>query len=106
MSDQERMAILEQARLAGVDSTSNRSWRSVGRSQRSWQEVTEETQACRRSTVPCAFGILRCDEQPNGAERIYLAKLAGPGQARSEDGPAAGTECRKAYRRSSRSSRQ
>jgi uncharacterized membrane protein YebE (DUF533 family) len=36
--------------------------------------VTDDTH--RATLYVLAFGILRGDEQPSGAERIYLAKLA------------------------------
>ena len=74
MSDQERVAILEQARLAGVDSIVEQELAQPRPLAEIVAGVTEETQAA--ALYVLAFGILRGDEQPNGAERIYLAKLA------------------------------
>lgn len=74
VTDDERTAILEQARAAGVgelvetELTHPRPLREI---------VAGVTDPNERATLyGLAFTVLRGDEQPSGAERIYLAQLA------------------------------
>ena len=74
VSDGERTAIIEQARKAGVgeivetELSQPRPLREV---------VAGVTDPNERATLyVLAFSVLRGDEQPSGAERIYLAQLA------------------------------
>ena len=74
VSDQERAAILDQARIAGVDRLVEQELAHP----RPLAEIVAgvNTDTHRGTLYVLAFGILRGDEQPTGAERIYLAKLA------------------------------
>jgi uncharacterized membrane protein YebE (DUF533 family) len=74
VSDQERRAILEQARIAGVDQLVERELAQPRPLAEIVAGVTDNT--TRATLYVLAFGIVRGDEQPTGAERIYLAKLA------------------------------
>jgi uncharacterized membrane protein YebE (DUF533 family) len=74
VSDQERNAILEHARKAGVDRIVEQEMAQPRPLSEIVAGVTDDTQ--RATLYVLAFGILRGDEQPSGAERIYLAKLA------------------------------
>ncbi len=74
VSDQERAAILEHARSAGVDSIVEQELAQPRPLAEIVTGVTDDTQ--RATLYVLAFGIVRGDEQPTGAERIYLAKLA------------------------------
>lgn len=74
VTDEERQAIIEQARNAGVgdlvegELNQPRPLREI---------VAGVTDTHERGTLyVLAFGVLRGDEQPTGAERIYLAQLA------------------------------
>jgi len=74
VTDDERNAILEQARSAGVgglveaELSQPRPLREI---------VAGVTDSNERATMyVLAFSVLRGDEQPSGAERIYLAQLA------------------------------
>jgi uncharacterized membrane protein YebE (DUF533 family) len=74
VSDQERGAILDQARIAGVDRIVEQ---ELAQPRPLAQIVAGVTDDVHRGTLyVLAFSILRGDEQPSGAERIYLAKLA------------------------------
>ena len=70
----ERTAIIEQARKAGVgelveaEINQPRPLREIGAG------VTDANE--RATLYVLAFSVLRGDEQPSGAERIYLAQLA------------------------------
>jgi len=74
VSDDERAAILEQARSAGVDRIVEQEMAQPRPLAEIVAGVTDDGQ--RAALYVLAFGILRADEQPSGAERIYLAKLA------------------------------
>jgi uncharacterized membrane protein YebE (DUF533 family) len=74
VSDQERAAILEQARSAGVDSIVEQELAQPRPLAEIVAGITDDTQ--RATLYVLAFGIVRGDEQPSGAERIYLATLA------------------------------
>ena len=74
VSDQERNAIRDQARIAGVDRIVEQELAQPRPLAEIVAGVSDDTQ--RATLYVLAFGILRGDEQPNGAERIYLAKLA------------------------------
>jgi uncharacterized membrane protein YebE (DUF533 family) len=74
VSEQERAAILEHARKAGVDSIVEQELAQPRPLTEIVAGVTDDTQ--RATLYVLAFGIVRGDEQPSGAERIYLAKLA------------------------------
>ena len=74
VSEQERAAILEHARSAGVDSIVEQELAQPRPLAEIVAGVTDDTQ--RATLYVLAFGIVRGDEQPSGAERIYLAKLA------------------------------
>jgi uncharacterized membrane protein YebE (DUF533 family) len=74
VTDDERKAIIEQARGAGVgelveaEMSQPRPLREI---------VAGVTDASERATLyVLAFTVVRGDEQPGGAERIYLAQLA------------------------------
>jgi len=74
VSDQERSAILDQARIAGVDRIVEQELTQPRPLAEIVAGVNDDTH--RGTLYVLAFGILRGDEQPTGAERIYLAKLA------------------------------
>jgi uncharacterized membrane protein YebE (DUF533 family) len=74
VSEQERAAILEHARNAGVDAIVEQELAQPMPLAEIVAGVTDDTQ--RATLYVLAFGIVRGDEQPSGAERIYLAKLA------------------------------
>jgi uncharacterized membrane protein YebE (DUF533 family) len=74
VSDQERRAILEQARIAGVDHIVEQELAQPRLLAEIVAGVADDT--LRATLYVLAFGIVRGDEQPTGAERIYLAKLA------------------------------
>jgi uncharacterized membrane protein YebE (DUF533 family) len=74
VSDEERAAILEQARTAGVDGVVEQELTQPRPLAEIVAGVNDDGQ--RAALYVLAFGILRGDEQPSGAERIYLAKLA------------------------------
>ena len=74
VSDQERAAILDQARIAGVDRLVEQELTQPRPLADIVAGVNDDTH--RGTLYVLAFGILRGDEQPTGAERIYLAKLA------------------------------
>lgn len=74
VSDQERAAILDQARIAGVDRIVEQELAQPRPLAEIVAGVHDDTY--RGTLYVLAFGILRGDEQPTGAERIYLAKLA------------------------------
>lgn len=74
VSEQERAAILEHARSAGVDTIVEQELAQPRPLAEIVAGVTDDTQ--RATLYVLAFGIVRGDEQPSGAERIYLAKLA------------------------------
>jgi uncharacterized membrane protein YebE (DUF533 family) len=74
VSDQERRAILEQARIAGVEQVVEQELAQPRPLAEIVAGVTDNT--TRATLYVLAFGIVRGDEQPTGAERIYLAKLA------------------------------
>lgn len=74
VSEQERNAILDQARIAGVGQVVEQELTQPRPLAEIVAGVTDDTH--RATLYVLAFGILRGDEQPSGAERIYLAKLA------------------------------
>jgi uncharacterized membrane protein YebE (DUF533 family) len=74
VSDEERAAILEHARGAGVDGIVEQELAQPRPLAEIVAGVTDDGQ--RATLYVLAFGIVRGDEQPSGAERIYLAKLA------------------------------
>lgn len=74
VSEQERAAILEHAKKAGVDGIVEQELAQPRPLAEIVAGVTDDTQ--RATLYVLAFGIVRGDEQPSGAERIYLAKLA------------------------------
>jgi uncharacterized membrane protein YebE (DUF533 family) len=74
VSDEERQAILDQARIAGVDRLVEQELAQPRPLAEIGSGVTDDTH--RGTLYVLAYGILRGDEQPTGAERIYLAKLA------------------------------
>jgi len=74
VTEQERAAILEHARTAGVASIVERELAQPASLQTIVADVTDEAQ--RATLYVLAFAVVRGDEQPSGAERIYLAKLA------------------------------
>lgn len=74
VSEQERAAILEHARKAGVDSIVEQELAQPRPLAEIVAGVTDDAQ--RATLYVLAFGIVRGDKQPSGAERIYLAKLA------------------------------
>ena len=73
-ADQERATILDQARIAGVDRIVEQELAQPRPLAEIVAGVNDDTY--RGTLYVLAFGILRGDEQPTGAERIYLAKLA------------------------------
>jgi uncharacterized membrane protein YebE (DUF533 family) len=74
VSEEERAAILEQARAAGVAGIVEQ---EMAQPRPLAEIVTGVGDSAQRAALyVLAFGILRADEQPSGAERIYLAKLA------------------------------
>jgi uncharacterized membrane protein YebE (DUF533 family) len=74
MNDQERAAILQQAREAGVAELMERELPSPRPLAEIVAGVTDPAQ--RATLYVLAFTVLRADEQLTGAERIYLAQLA------------------------------
>jgi uncharacterized membrane protein YebE (DUF533 family) len=74
VSDQERAAILEHARSAGVDGIVEQELAQPRPLAEIVAGVSDDTQ--KATLYVLAFGIVRGDEQPSGAERIYLATLA------------------------------
>ena len=74
VSEQERAAIREHARSAGVAHVLEQELAQPLPLAEIVAGVTDS--AHRAALYVLAFGILRGDEQPTGAERIYLAKLA------------------------------
>lgn len=74
VSDQERAAIVDQARIAGVDRIVEQELSQPRPLAEIVAGVNDDTH--RGTLYVLAFGILRGDEQPTAAERIYLAKLA------------------------------
>jgi uncharacterized membrane protein YebE (DUF533 family) len=74
VTDQERAAILEHARSAGVDGIVEQELAQPRPLAEIVAGVSDDTQ--KATLYVLAFGIVRGDEQPSGAERIYLAKLA------------------------------
>ena len=74
VSDQERAAILEQARSAGVEGIVEQELAQPKPLAEIVAGITDDAQ--RAALYVLAFGILRADERPGGAERIYLARLA------------------------------
>jgi uncharacterized membrane protein YebE (DUF533 family) len=74
VSDAERTAILDQAKTAGVGDIVDAEMRQP----RPLAEIVSgvsDTAQCATLYV-LAFSMVRGDEQPSGAERIYLAQLA------------------------------
>jgi uncharacterized membrane protein YebE (DUF533 family) len=74
VSEQERSAILEHARGAGVEQIVEAELSNPRPLAEIVAGVSDQTQ--RATLYVLAFSIVRGDEQPSGAERIYLAKLA------------------------------
>jgi uncharacterized membrane protein YebE (DUF533 family) len=74
VSEQERNAILDHARSAGVERIVEQELAQPRPLAEIVAGVSDDTQ--RATLYVLAFSILRGDEQPSGAERIYLAKLA------------------------------
>jgi uncharacterized membrane protein YebE (DUF533 family) len=74
VSDAERAAILEQAKTAGVGEIVEAEMQSP----RPLAEIVSGiSDAAQRATMyVLAYSMVRGDEQPTGAERIYLAQLA------------------------------
>lgn len=74
ISEEERAAILAHARQAGVEALLERELSQP----RALADIVRgvSDQAERGALYLLAYGITRGDEQPSGAERIYLAKLA------------------------------
>lgn len=74
VSDTERAAILDQAKTAGVDEIVDAEMRQP----RPLAEIVSGVDdAAQRATMyVLAYSMVRGDEQPTGAERIYLAQLA------------------------------
>jgi uncharacterized membrane protein YebE (DUF533 family) len=74
MNDQERAAILLQARQAGVDAVFEP---EITEPRPLAEIVAGVTDPHERATLyVLAYTVLRADEQVTGAERIYLAQLA------------------------------
>jgi uncharacterized membrane protein YebE (DUF533 family) len=74
MTEQERVAILQQATAAGAADVVTR---ELEQRQPLVEIVAGVTDPAQRATLyVLAFTILRADEQVSGAERIYLAQLA------------------------------
>jgi uncharacterized membrane protein YebE (DUF533 family) len=74
VSDDERNAIIEQARTAGVGELVETELRQPRPLREIVAGVTDPNE--RGTLYVLAFSVLRGDEQPSGAERIYLAQLA------------------------------
>jgi uncharacterized membrane protein YebE (DUF533 family) len=74
VSDDERNAIIEQARKAGVGELVESELRQPRPLREIVAGVTDPNE--RGTLYVLAFSVLRGDEQPSGAERIYLAQLA------------------------------
>jgi uncharacterized membrane protein YebE (DUF533 family) len=74
VSDNERSAIIEQARKAGVGELVEAELRQPRPLREIVAGVTDPSE--RGTLYVLAFTVLRGDEQPSGAERIYLAQLA------------------------------
>jgi uncharacterized membrane protein YebE (DUF533 family) len=74
VSEDDKTAIVEQARKAGVDGVVEQELAQPRPLSEIVAGVTDP--ADRAALYVLAFGIVRGDEQPSGAERIYLAKLA------------------------------
>jgi uncharacterized membrane protein YebE (DUF533 family) len=74
VSEHERNAILEHARTAGVEQIVEAELSNPRPLAEIVAGVSDQTQ--RATLYVLAFSIVRGDEQPSGAERIYLAKLA------------------------------
>jgi uncharacterized membrane protein YebE (DUF533 family) len=74
MSDVERAAILDQAKTAGVAEIVEAEMQQP----RTLAEIVSGvSDAAQRATMyVLAYSMVRGDEQPSGAERIYLAQLA------------------------------
>jgi uncharacterized membrane protein YebE (DUF533 family) len=74
MNDQERAAILLQAKQAGIDSVFGPEMTQPRPLPEIVAGVTEPAE--RATLYVLAYTVLRADEQVTGAERIYLAQLA------------------------------
>jgi uncharacterized membrane protein YebE (DUF533 family) len=74
ISAEERQAIADQAKSANVDRLVEQELARPRLLDEIVSGVSDDGQ--RAALYTLAFGILRADEQPSGAERIYLAKLA------------------------------
>jgi uncharacterized membrane protein YebE (DUF533 family) len=74
VSDDERNAIIEQARTAGVGELVETELRQPRPLREIVAGVIDPNE--RGTLYVLAFSVLRGDEQPSGAERIYLAQLA------------------------------
>lgn len=74
LSPQERAAILQRAREAGVDAIVDRELAQIRPLSEIVAGVSDTTQ--REELYVVAFTIVRADETVSGAERIYLAQLA------------------------------
>ena len=74
LSDQERAAILEHAREAGLESVVEAELAQTRQLSDIVRGVTDP--AIRKDLYVLAFAIVRADESVSGAERIYLAQLA------------------------------
>jgi uncharacterized membrane protein YebE (DUF533 family) len=74
ISDVERVAILDQAKTAGVGDLVEAELRQP----RPLAEIVSGVSdtAHRATLYVLAYSMVRGDEQPSGAERIYLAQLA------------------------------
>jgi uncharacterized membrane protein YebE (DUF533 family) len=74
MNDQERAAILLQAKQVGIDAVFGP---EMTQPRPLAEIVTGVTEPAERATLyVLAYTVLRADEQVTGAERIYLAQLA------------------------------
>jgi uncharacterized membrane protein YebE (DUF533 family) len=74
VSDAERAAILDHAKAAGVGDIVDAEMQRPRPLAEIVSGVTDTTQ--RGTLYVLAYSIVRGDEQPTGAERIYLAQLA------------------------------
>ena len=74
LSDEERAAVMEQARAAGVGAVVDEELRSRRPLAEIVAGVTDPTQPA--TLYVLAFTIIRADEQVTGADRIFLAQLA------------------------------
>jgi uncharacterized membrane protein YebE (DUF533 family) len=74
VSDTERAAILDQAQTAGVGDIVEAEMRQPRPLAEIVAGVTDTSQ--RATLYVLAYSMTRGDEQPSGAERIYLAQLA------------------------------